>query len=158
MNSAPLVPMADRPAYRPVDLVETSEDTIWYNPLDYDVAVQVHVGAEGKRADTPDERARWVKMTPAERREKQTGIRTYVIPSKHERVIPNDFDMAIQHTQCAHPECLGSRGLYCKNAEHAQYKQIVGGLARVVDEELQRCGRCHMLRLHSVLTVVVLYE
>jgi hypothetical protein len=152
MPSAPFVPGAERPAYQAVDFIETNEDTIWHNPLDYDVAVQVHVGAEGKAADTPVERQRWASLPANVRREKQTGIRTYVIPSKTSRAIPSEFDMAIQHTQCAHPECAGAKGLYCKDATHSDYKKIVGGLyPRLVNKGTQRTPLAKPPALHWAL-------
>lgn len=151
-SSNPYIPHADRPAYQARDFIETSEDTIWYNPMDYDVAVQVRVGAEGKAADTQAERDRWARLSAPERREKQTGIRTYVIPAKSTRVISSEFDMAIQHTQCKHPDCLGSKGLYCKDREHDQYKEIVGGLyPRLVNRGTQRTPMTHPPTLHWAL-------
>lgn len=147
-----LVPPAERPAYQPTDYIETSQDTIWYNPFEYDVAVQVHVGAEGKAGPTPAEEVRWKSLPAPVRREKQTGVRTYVIKAKSERAIPSDFDMAIQHTQCSHYECLGSKGLYCKNPDHSEHKTIVAGLyPRLVNKGTQRTPIREPAKLHWAL-------
>ena len=152
MPERDLVPPAERPGHHPVDFIETSSDTIWFNPFDYPVAVQVHVGAEGKRGPTQAEDDRWKSLPPPVRREKQTGIRTYVIAPKSERVIPSDFDMAIQHTQCSHYDCLGSKGLYCRNPDHAEYKQIVGGLyPRLINRGTQRTPISSPPKLHWAL-------
>lgn len=134
-----LVPPAVRPGHRTAEFIETSEDTIWYNPFDYDVAVKLYVGARGKAANTPAEEERWKALSGPQRQEARTGVRTYVIPAKSERAIPSEFDMGIQHYKCSHPDCLGSRGLYCKNSEHIEYRKIVAGLyPKLVNRGTQR--------------------
>lgn len=152
MSERQLVPSAERPAYQAVDLIETSSDTIWFNPFDYDVSVQVYVGSEGKRANTPAEEERWKALPAPLKREKQTGMRTYKIPAKSERVLPSDFDMAIQHTQCAHYDCLGAKGMYCKNPDHTEYKQIIGGLyPKLINRGTQQTPIKTPPRLHWAL-------
>lgn len=123
------VPVAARPALLAVDHYDTEEQTVWFNPFDYDVAVQVHIGSkvmEGKW-DDPMRLARWRSLPAPVRREMQTGIRVYVIPARSMRAIPSEFDMGIQMTLCLEPGCEGSKGLYCKNREHTN-RQIVGGM------------------------------
>src|SRR5208337_33192 len=99
------VPPAERPALAAIDYQETEEHTVWYNPFDYDVAVQIHVGSTPMEGawDDPGRVARWRALPPQRRREMQTGIRVYVIPAKSERSIPRDFDMGIQMYECLAP-------------------------------------------------------
>lgn len=123
-----LVPQAERPNYSsPHDFEETSTETIWENPFDYDVAVQVHIGST-PRPD-PSERglAAWRALPEAKRREMQTGMRTFVIKAKSRRTIPSEFDQGIQQTRCTHGDCPGPKGMLCRDPEHAEFRQIVGG-------------------------------
>ena len=154
-----LVPMAERPALQAADYMETEEQTIWFNPFDHAVAVQVHIGStpmlsgsQGAVSEIEDiaRARRWHSIPAAQRREMQTGIRTYVIPPKSMRAIPSDFDMAIQRTECMHPECLG-RKMYCKNREHTE-RMIVGGLyPRLINKGTQRMPLTEPPRLHPAL-------
>jgi hypothetical protein len=120
------VPVAERPALSTYDHVDSEEQTIWYNPLDYDVAVQVHVGSQPMQGnwDDPARLARWRALPPAKRREMQTGIRVFVIPAKQARAIPSEFDLGIQQTHCYEPDC--AKGMYCRDRSHTN-RQIVGG-------------------------------
>ena len=124
-----LVPPAERPNYAsPHDFEETSTETIWENPFDYDVAVQVHVGATPRPDPTDRGLAAWRAMPEAKRREMMTGKRTYVIKARSRRAISSDFDQAIQQTRCTHPDCPGQKAILCRNPEHVEHRLIVGGL------------------------------
>lgn len=127
------IPPADRPAYQDVDFIETVKETVWFNPFEYDVAVQLHVGSQAKASD-----AEWAALPPAIRRERQKGIRTYVIPAKATRVISSEFDQAIQQTKCNDPDCVGSKGLYCKDPEHNDRTIVGGQYPRLVNKGTQQ--------------------
>jgi hypothetical protein len=122
------VPIAERPALQAAGYHDTEEQTIWYNPFEYDMAVQIHVGSTPMEGpwDDPGRMARWRALSPQRRREMQTGVRTYVIPAKDARAIPSEYDFGIQQTQCQDQECPGAKALYCRNPQHQ--KLIVGGL------------------------------
>lgn len=124
-----LVPQADRPNYSsPHDFEETAAETIWENPFDYDVAVQVHVGSTPRADPTEKGLAAWRSLPEGRRREMRTGQRTYVIRAKSQRSIPSEFDQGIQQTRCTHSDCPGPKGIFCRDPEHVEYRQIVGGL------------------------------
>lgn len=124
-----LVPPAERPAYSsPHDFEETSTETIWENPFDYDVAVQVHVGSTPRPDPTERGLAAWRALPEAKRREMQTGQRVYVIRAKSRRSIPSEFDQSIQQTRCTHTDCPGPKSILCRDPEHAEHRMIVGGL------------------------------
>ncbi len=128
-QDASLVPPAERPNYSsPHDFEETSTETIWENPFDYDVAVKVHVGATPRPDSSDRGAAAWRALPESRRREMQTGQRVYVIKARSTRSIPSEFDQAIQQTRCTHTECPGPKGILCRDSEHAEHRLIVGGL------------------------------
>jgi hypothetical protein len=124
-----LVPQAERPNYAsPHDFEETSSETIWENPFDYDIPVQVHVGATPRPDPSENGLAAWRALNPAKRREMQTGQRVYVIKANSRRAIPSEFDQGIQQTRCTHPDCPGPKAIFCRDPEHYEHRMIVGGL------------------------------
>jgi hypothetical protein len=145
-----LVPPAERPNYAsPHDFEETSTETIWENPFDYDVAVQVHVGATPRPDPTERGLAAWRALPEAKRREMMTGKRTYVIKANSRRAIPSDFDQAIQQTRCTHPECPGQKSILCRDGDHAEHRLIVGGLyPRLINRGTQQRPLSKPAELH----------
>jgi hypothetical protein len=136
MNEAHRVPPADQPHEYREDYPEETRDTIWENPTEHDVVLDLHVGTTPYYGP-PSAR-------PKMRREQLTGCRMYVITRgivdgksvvgeidpttgkpRGRRTIPAEFDQAIQQTSCRHPDCV-SRKMYCRNGSHE--KDIVGGL------------------------------
>lgn len=115
---APLVPLAERP-FAPQDHTETAEETVWQNPNDQDVVLDLYVGI-------PLHIPRPSKTGRALTWEQRTGKRRYIIRAKSERAIPSEFDRAIQHIQCMEAEC-SQRPFDCKDRGHRW--TIVGGLA-----------------------------
>lgn len=113
-----LVPIAERP-YGPADVEETVEETIWVNPSDADVVLDLYVGI-------PQVIRKPSKTGKALTWEQRTGKRRYIIRAHSERSIPSEFDMAIQHHQCQEGEC-SQAPFSCKNKKHR--RMIVGGLA-----------------------------
>lgn len=148
-----LVPVAERPALQASDSMETEEQTIWFNPFDYPVAVQVHVGSEpliGNDFDEEARRRRWHSIPAPRRRELQTGIRTYVIPAKSQRALPSEFDMGIQRTECMEPECLGHK-LYCRNRAHTNRIIVGGSYPRLINKGTRRVPLEVPPKLHPAL-------
>lgn len=124
-----LVPPAERPNYSsPHDFEETSSETIWENPFDYDMVVQLHVGSQPRPDKSEAGLAKWRALPEARRREMQSGQRVYVVKAKSRRSIPSEFDQAIQQTRCTHPDCPGTKGVFCRDPEHFEHRMIVGGL------------------------------
>jgi hypothetical protein len=115
-----LVPAAERP-YAPVDHQETVAETIWHNPTEKDVVLDLYVGI-------PNNLRGLVRSGKRLTWEQRTGKRRYIIKAKSRRAIPSEFDMAIQHMQCQDPsgEC-SQKPFECKNRAHR--RTIIGGLA-----------------------------
>ena len=111
---APLIPLADRPFAPPPDQ-DSERQTIWHNPTALPVRLELHVATP--RPSFP------IKPVGFEQR---TGKRVYVIQPGQTRAIPSEFDMAIQHTQCHHTDCL-QRPFACRSNEEGHEKSIVGG-------------------------------
>ena len=115
MNHPPqyLVPLADRPLAAP-DYEDSQSQTIWHNPTEKSVVLNLHY-------ETPKATGR-----PPVGWEAKTGCHRYVIKAGETKAIPSSFDMAIQHTQCFHIDCL-QLPFACRSAEEGHEKAIVGG-------------------------------
>jgi hypothetical protein len=109
----PLVPLADRPLAAP-DYEDSQSQTIWHNPTERSVILDLHF-------ETPKATGR-----PPAGWEERTGKHRYVLKAGETKAIPASFDMAIQHTQCFHTDCL-QRPFSCKSTEEGHEKAIVGG-------------------------------
>jgi hypothetical protein len=110
----PLVPLAERPFAPPPD-EDSERQTIWHNPTDKPVKLDLHYTTP--KASFP------IKPKGYEQR---TGKRIYIIQPGATRAIPSEFDMAIQHTQCHHTDCL-QMPFRCRSNEEGHEKSIVGG-------------------------------
>lgn len=117
-GSKDLVPIAERP-YGPVDTEETVEETVWHNPTEHDVVLDLYVGIQPnlRRFVLSGKKLTW---------EQRTGKRRYIIRAKTSRAIPSEFDQGIQQMQCLDPE-HSQRPFDCRDRTHR--KMIVGGLA-----------------------------
>jgi hypothetical protein len=118
LGTKDLVPIAERP-FGPVDTEETVEETVWYNPTDHDVVLDLYVGIQPnlKRFVLSGRKLTW---------EQRTGKRRYIIKAKTHRAIPSEFDQGIQQMQCMEAE-HSQRPFDCRDRTHR--KMIVGGLA-----------------------------
>jgi hypothetical protein len=108
-----LVPLAQRD-FSPSDFIETQQETVWYNPLDRDYVLDLHVGTKPMGP-----------KLPPRNHEQKHGTRRYTIRAKDRRAIPAEFDIAIQHLQCQEYGC-NMRSHHCRNPKHSRV--IVGGL------------------------------
>lgn len=132
-----LVPMAEQP-HLSDEYPDEVRDTIWENPTESDVVLDLHVGTTPVYGPDHVRRAVTSKWT----REQKTGLRQFVIRKAVRRNekgepdpkgvlvptrarIPSEFDQGIQQTNCVEPEC-SSRKTFCRESSHR--KNIVGGL------------------------------
>jgi hypothetical protein len=107
----------------PLVIEDEQMNTEWHNPTDRDVVVEVHVGTDAKNALW----RKWFNAAPpAKRQEMMTGLRVFVIKANSTRMIPSEYDLAIQRTQCIHPQCHKKRD-QCRNVDHPRV--VVSGLA-----------------------------
>jgi hypothetical protein len=113
MFESALVPRGEELDEEAATLGAYSQETIWENPTDRDIILDLHVGSQ-----VPP---KGVKPT----RRQQTGIRQILIKAHSKASISNEFDIAIQHVQCHEHECAGNP-MHCRKQGHR--KQIVGGL------------------------------
>lgn len=111
----PLVPLADRP-FAPPPEQDSEQQTIWHNPTDRAVTLDIFVGTP---LPSPGIKPKGI--------EQRQGVRRYVIGPKETRALPAIYDIAIQHTQCQHTDCLQTPFI-CKSRDPDHVKVIVGGL------------------------------
>jgi hypothetical protein len=117
-----LVPAAERLGETTLSEARFNNQTIWENPEDHDVILELHdeVPTHGKPPRSDNERR---------------GVVQRMIPKRSTRAIESKFDLAIQDVRCKHPDCT-LRQRDCKNQNHP--KRIVGGLApRLINRGLQ---------------------
>lgn len=119
MESFDLVPNAQR-LDEPSEDQELRRDTIWFNPTDKDVLLELYVG-------NPVPRKQGDRYVPPKTYEQRTGCRKYVIKAHATAALDKDFDRAVQHTECLNPLCVG-RPVMCTNRGEDHPKRIVGGL------------------------------
>ena len=76
------VEQAERPDYEPIEYANESKETIWENPEDHDVVLEIYIGGTnyGRKPRS------W---------EEKTAQRRYVIRAKETRAIPDEFDQAV---------------------------------------------------------------
>lgn len=86
------IPLADRPHATYEQVVEIERDTIWRNPLDHDVVLDLHVGTK----PSPVFNSEGKRIRPDLTWEERNGVHRYVIKAGHTRAIPKEFDKAIQ--------------------------------------------------------------
>lgn len=107
-------------------------ETIWENPTERDVVLDLNVGTSPIIGGT-DEQRRAIVGTWG--KEERTGIRRFVIPAAgrdpntgalipSRARIPSEFDQGIQQTRCLEGECA-SRPMLCRNSRHRM--EVFGG-------------------------------
>jgi len=132
-------PQADQPFAAPAEYLETSRETIWFNPTDKDCVLDVHIGTTPCYSKAAQEA--WRRMRPEQKWEARTGRRRYVIKAGQTKAIPRDFDLEIQQTQCLETSCL-QRPLYCTDPSH--HRIVVAGLGpQLVNRGWQEVPRLH---------------
>jgi hypothetical protein len=107
----------------PLVVEDDQINTEWYNPTDQDVVLELHVGTDPKNLV-------WLKAyresTAAKRLEMKSGNRIMIVKAGQTRMVPAEFDLAIQRTHCLHPQCTAKKDL-CKDLDHPRV--VAGGLA-----------------------------
>ena len=53
--------------------------------------------------------------------------RDMILGSDGTVLLPKEYDPGVQTLACAHPACASKGPIYCRDAAHDQFKQIVGG-------------------------------
>lgn len=127
-HQEPLIPLATR-SFQPTEHTDSSEETIWENPTDGEVILDL-------QHEMP--KARFVndRPVPPKNWSERTGKRRYVIPARAQRALPGEYDIAIQHTRCTDAECP-SKQFECKDPKHKRV--IIGGLGpQLVNRGTQR--------------------
>jgi hypothetical protein len=107
------------PLYQEDDQLNTE----WYNPTKIDVVLEIHIGTDPKNAAW---KRAFLEASPAKREEMKTGNRIYIVKAGSTRLIPSEYDLAIQRTHCLHPQCHSKKDC-CKNLDHPRV--VSAGLA-----------------------------
>ena len=107
----------------PLVMEDEQLDTEWFNPTDVDVVLPVYIGTDPKGQLW---RRAFAAASPARRLEMSSGTRTFIVKAGQTRMIPSEFDLAIQRTHCLHPQC-GAKKDACKNLDHPRV--VIAGLA-----------------------------
>jgi len=113
MSHQPIIPLADRPSFGGFDANDSEQQTIWENPTQHQVVLELQV-------DYPK------PGRPPRNWEEKTGKRRYVIGPGQTRALPSSLDKGIQFAQCHHEDCL-QHPFECKSTEEGHEKTIVGG-------------------------------
>lgn len=107
----------------PLVIEDDQINTEWFNPSSEDVVLELHVGTDPKNMV-------WLKAyreaSVAKRLEMKSGNRIMIVKAGQSKMIPAEFDLAIQRTNCLHPQCTAKRDL-CKDLDHPRV--VSGGLA-----------------------------
>jgi hypothetical protein len=119
---------------------EETRNTLWENPTDRDVVMDLHVGTMPLYGSGP----RPTLHPSGATREQRLGVKQFVVKAGKTREIPSEFDVGVQHRECMSPECT-SKKLYCANKSHPS--NIVGGLG----PQLINRGMKVRPRLHPAL-------
>jgi hypothetical protein len=107
----------------PLYIEDDQINTEWFNPTKEDVILALHIGTDPKNLI-------WLRAfreaSPAKRAEMRTGTRIIIVKAGQTKMIPAEFDLAIQRTHCLHPECSAKKDS-CKNLDHPRV--VASGLA-----------------------------
>jgi hypothetical protein len=122
------------------DQPDETRATLWENPTDVDVVMDLHVGTMPLYGNGP----RPTLHPSGKTREQRLGVKQYVVKAHKTREIPSEFDVGVQHRECTSPECT-SKKLYCTDKSHPS--NIVGGLG----PQLFNCGMKVRPRLSPAL-------
>ena len=104
-------------------LVEDDQlNTEWYNPTKEDVVLEVHIGTDPKNAIW---RKAFLESSAAKRQEMKSGNRIFIVKAGQTRMIPSEYDLAIQRTHCLHPQCNAKKDA-CRDLDHPRV--VIAGL------------------------------
>lgn len=115
------VPMDPEDGEQYLDHPDETRDTMWKNPTDHDVVMDLHIGTNPLYGNGPRPTLHPFGKT----REQRLGVKQFVVKAGQTKAIPSEFDVGIQHRECRHPDCT-SKKLYCLDKSHPS--NIVGGL------------------------------
>ena len=107
----------------PLYIEDDQLNTEWYNPTSQDVVLEIHIGTDPKNAAW---RKAYLEASPARRLEMKSGNRIYVIKAGQIKMVPSDYDLAVQRTHCLHPACTSKKDA-CKDLDHPRV--VSAGLA-----------------------------
>jgi hypothetical protein len=111
---------ADEPFARERD-PEYATDTVWENPTQADVVLDLHVGTTPVYGSAEQKARITASWGPQEFK----GIRRFVVKAKSKARIPSEFDQGIQQTRCLEAQCAFQPTI-CRNPRHRM--AVIGGL------------------------------